>query len=142
MGEVLMIIETREGFCKKEYQRLMETFRAFDLDSSGGLDVSEILATLTYLHYSVTLKSAMEIFREIDVDRSEQLNEHEFLVFMRKVREWEAGQTEAYLVRSRACADEEGLTKLLLSLDCFPDGEAVVEVAGDVGICLPMPGHS
>jgi len=87
--QVMEILWVREGYTKKEYNSLMLVYRLFDRDSSGDIDARELRAITDYLGYSIDKASIQGIVDEVDVDGSGQINEREYLMCMRKVRERE-----------------------------------------------------
>merc|ERR1719230_1035190 len=84
-----VLLEKREGFCKREYDRLLEAFCRFDIDESGTIDSEEVLDLLSYLNYSIKSKEVERIWADVDQSGRGELNEPEFTLFMRKVRECE-----------------------------------------------------
>jgi len=86
---VMDILWAREGYTKKEYDSLMMVYTLFDRDNSGEISASELTSIMNYLGYSIDKAKIQQIVSEVDVDGSGQINEREFLICMRKVRERE-----------------------------------------------------
>merc|ERR1719313_397806 len=116
----------------------MELFKRFDKDGTGEMDTKELLGVVTWLGYACDVELLDSILREVDVDGSGSINEREFLVCMRKVRD-----REIQCVKDAIAAnDQDGsgtisgseLGELLKSLGYIPDPEAVAEAARDGGI--------
>eukprot|EP00929_Paragymnodinium_shiwhaense_P087784 TRINITY_DN4791_c0_g1_i1.p1 TRINITY_DN4791_c0_g1~~TRINITY_DN4791_c0_g1_i1.p1 ORF type:complete len:1217 (+),score=383.09 TRINITY_DN4791_c0_g1_i1:164-3814(+) len=84
---VMKIVLTRECFTKEEYEDLQLVYTRFDRDSSGEIEVVELMAILNYLGYSMSHEEVHEIAREVDSDGSGSINWREFLICMRHVRD-------------------------------------------------------
>ncbi|CAK0873218.1 unnamed protein product, partial [Prorocentrum cordatum] len=134
--EFWMIIESREGFSRVEYNRLMGAFDLFDWDHSGTLDLDETAKVLHYLHYTCSHKEAERIFRSVDVSNLGQLTKREFLLFMRKIRELEVAKITECLDEVFDYTKEGIFTKLLMTLGHVADRQAVLQCAEDAGIDL------
>jgi Ca2+-binding EF-hand superfamily protein len=130
----IRILHMREGFTLSEHNRLMATFRKFDLDKSGNLDMDEALKTLVYMHYSISRDEAEVIFKSFTSQHG-GLTEREFILFMRKVREKELFQIKTALKELPSITTkEQALVSLLAQFDHFPDLDAVRECAAEAGI--------
>ncbi|CAK0878659.1 unnamed protein product, partial [Prorocentrum cordatum] len=134
--EFWRIMESRAGFCRVEYNRLMGAFDTFDCDHSGTLDLEETSRMLHYLNYTLSSDEAQDIFRSVDVSNLGHLCKHEFLLFMRRTREHEVGKISECLVNVFDYTKERTLTKLLVTLGHVPNRNAVIECAEDAGIDL------
>eukprot|EP00929_Paragymnodinium_shiwhaense_P077298 TRINITY_DN39806_c1_g1_i1.p1 TRINITY_DN39806_c1_g1~~TRINITY_DN39806_c1_g1_i1.p1 ORF type:complete len:1328 (-),score=266.44 TRINITY_DN39806_c1_g1_i1:295-4278(-) len=141
---VLALIFRREGFCKREFDRLVGAFVVFDADNSNTLDTHEVASALRYLNYHLDQETCHRIVQEVDIDGSGALNKKEFLVFMRKVREYELGKIQAELERvvddpaaaKQIRSQKEWFDLLLQRLGYFPSSHAVWEIGEDVHLDL------
>jgi len=131
-----VLLEKREGFCKREYDRLLEAFCRFDTDKSGSIDKEEVMAILNYLNYSAQEKEMTRIFEEVNKSGNGELNETEYMMFMRKVRESEINAMSNSLPRVRYISKKLGLIRLLISLGYLPDEDTLTECAQAVDISL------
>merc|ERR1719221_1992508 len=83
------LILVREGFTRKEFDVVMDIMRRFDNDASGSIDTKELIGILGWLGYNWAPARVQAILKEVDVDDSGTINEREFLMCMRKVRDCE-----------------------------------------------------
>jgi len=135
---VMELLRGREGFQKETWENYMDAFHKFDRDDSDEIDSSELVGVLNYVGYATSPQDVETIIKEVDVDGSGTMNEHEFLMCMRKVRDRELEKLKKAI--SASDADGSGtigideLKALLQSLGYFPDIQAVNEASADVGI--------
>jgi len=136
--KVLARLKVREGFTKKEHEVLMDVFARFDRDGSKEMDAQELIGVLGWLGYSFSSDAVSEIVKLVDVDASGLINEREFLVCMRMVREREIEKLRAAIMANDA--DGSGtiqyneLENLIRALGYYPDSDSVQEAADDAGI--------
>jgi len=98
------LIVQREGFTKSEYEGFMNIYHRFDRDNSGEISTTELVAILNWLGYAASAQSMAPIIAEVDVDGSGEINEREYLICMRKVRERELNLVQ----KTMEAADEDG----------------------------------
>jgi Ca2+-binding EF-hand superfamily protein len=79
----------REGFELAECEEFMNVFNFFDLDDSGEMEIGEFAAALVCLGYFWDKAKVAELVKEVDVDCTGELNEREFLMCMRLIRDRE-----------------------------------------------------
>eukprot|EP00927_Polykrikos_kofoidii_P040789 TRINITY_DN34802_c0_g1_i1.p1 TRINITY_DN34802_c0_g1~~TRINITY_DN34802_c0_g1_i1.p1 ORF type:complete len:1142 (+),score=178.73 TRINITY_DN34802_c0_g1_i1:140-3565(+) len=136
--KVMDIVRVRECFTRKEYDNFMRVFNRFDVNSSGDMDTIELMNLLNWLSYPIDETEAEMIVREVDVDGSGTINDREFLICMRKVREM-----EVELVKSAiAICDTDGtgtisgseLHSMLCGLGYLPDEDAVKDAMLEAGV--------
>eukprot|EP00927_Polykrikos_kofoidii_P076923 TRINITY_DN73939_c0_g1_i1.p1 TRINITY_DN73939_c0_g1~~TRINITY_DN73939_c0_g1_i1.p1 ORF type:complete len:1041 (-),score=166.53 TRINITY_DN73939_c0_g1_i1:149-3271(-) len=141
--KLLELLRSREGFTRKECDSFMVAYRRFDRDSSGDIDVKELISILTWLGFSPDGSNTAEILRQVDVDNSGSINEREFLICMRKVREREIARIQDVIRRSDTDRNEmisiSEIGELLRALGYVPDMDAVFEAAEDAGVDLRDP---
>jgi len=101
---LMRLITSREGFTRVEYEAFIDIYQRFDRDGSGSCNTKELSAILNWLGYSVNMAAVTEIAAEVDVDGSGEIDEREFLMCMRKVREREL---KAVMEQMKA-SDEDG----------------------------------
>jgi Ca2+-binding EF-hand superfamily protein len=135
---VMDIIRAREGFSKKEYNEFMMVYMKFDRDGSGEIDSTELMNALAWLGYAVNAVRANEIVAQVDVDGSGCINEREYLMCMRKVREHEI----SIVAEAMTLGDEDGsgtlahseIEGVLKLLGYVPDNDAVSEACFEANI--------
>ncbi|CAK0837340.1 unnamed protein product, partial [Prorocentrum cordatum] len=132
--ELAELLSLREGFTLSEFQEFMDIFTRFDWDCSGQLDLREFGAVLTFLGYSWGPHRAAELVTEVDVDQSGSLNEREFLMCMRLIREHEIRAMQ------RAASEHPHRPDLVLSsLDLLcPEPDLLLECLADAGAREPQ----
>eukprot|EP00441_Pelagodinium_beii_P043394 CAMPEP_0197627016 /NCGR_PEP_ID=MMETSP1338-20131121/5749_1 /TAXON_ID=43686 ORGANISM="Pelagodinium beii, Strain RCC1491" /NCGR_SAMPLE_ID=MMETSP1338 /ASSEMBLY_ACC=CAM_ASM_000754 /LENGTH=1038 /DNA_ID=CAMNT_0043197627 /DNA_START=1 /DNA_END=3117 /DNA_ORIENTATION=- len=86
---LMRMLVTREGFSRDEYENFVCIYQRFDRDGSGTCSTKELSSILNWLGYSVPADVVAQIAGEVDVDGSGEIDEREFLMCMRKVRERE-----------------------------------------------------
>jgi len=133
------LILKREGFTRREYEDFMRIYRRCDRDGNGGVDTKELIGILGWLGYAVEQEQAMKFMSEVDIDGGGTMNEREFLMCMRKVRERE--MKRIYEIMCESDDDEDGkisgteLEKVLAGLGHqMPDRDAIQEAARDAGL--------
>jgi Ca2+-binding EF-hand superfamily protein len=131
-----ILLEKREGFSKREYDRLLGTFCRFDTDHSGSIDKDEVTAILNYFNYSLQRIQVHRIFDEVSKSGNGELNETEYLMFMRKVRESEINAMTDWLLSERFTTKKLVLIRLLIFLGYLPDDDTLIECAQAAGISL------
>jgi len=138
--EVMEIVRGRQGFSLREYEDFLGIFKKFDFDGGGEISSEELVKALVYLGFNTTQEVAENIVQEIDIDNSGSMNEREFLVCMRKVRERDIERLK--LFKDSADGNRDGLIsvqeleELLRSMDYHPEMDVVAEIAHDAGINL------
>jgi len=129
--KVLDILRIREGFTHKEYTDFMSVYHRFDRDNSGELDTKELSSILSWLGYSVSAERVHEIADEVDIDGSGTINEREYLMCMRRVREKEIAQVNLMVKKcdqdGNGLIDCDEIEAFLKSLGYFPDAIAIEE---------------
>merc|ERR1719277_927575 len=96
------------------------------------------MGILNYLNYSLQRKEVIRIFDDVNKSGNGELNETEYMMFMRKVRESEINAMTDCLPRVRFITKKLGLIRLLISLGYLPDDDTLVECAQAVGISLDV----
>lgn len=138
--KVMNLIQKREGFAKSEWDHFVEVFERFDRDKTGEMDSRELLEVLCFLGYHCTQEDAAAVAQEVDFDGSGCLDQHEFLVCMRKFREREMQSLKSAM---RHCDLDMGgtlgtdeLQTLMHTAGYFPEETVVKEVLEDIGAGL------
>jgi Ca2+-binding EF-hand superfamily protein len=136
--KVMELIRTREGFTKKEYDEFMVVYMRFDRDGSGEIDASELRSALNWLGYAVNNERSQQIVSEVDVDGSGNINEREFLICMRKVREHELSILADTIKQDDPLGDgtlhSDKIESILRTLNYTPDSDAVLECCQEARI--------
>eukprot|EP00930_Biecheleria_cincta_P019218 TRINITY_DN14728_c0_g4_i1.p1 TRINITY_DN14728_c0_g4~~TRINITY_DN14728_c0_g4_i1.p1 ORF type:complete len:1144 (+),score=192.45 TRINITY_DN14728_c0_g4_i1:94-3525(+) len=138
---LLEIIYTNEGFSKREVFRLREVFHKFDFSGDGALDIGELHKAIHWLGYAIPEQEIKTISDSVDVGGKGQLEEHEFIVCMRKVKEREIHRVKKAIKGPRLDNSnlERYLDKVLRALGYIPDPQAIRDCAEDAGILQAKP---
>jgi Ca2+-binding EF-hand superfamily protein len=135
---VMDLIHYREGFTKREHEQFMHVYEMFDFDKSGEIDSLELTSIMGWLGYLSSVKEAAEILAEVDVDRSGTLNQREYLICMRKVREREVAKIIKYMKLSdkdgNGVVSMDEMVGLVRMLGYLPHECALREAAVSTGI--------
>jgi len=134
---VLDILRENEGFARKEVKEFTELFNKCDYDGSGRLDAREIGRIVAILGYSADTKFE-EALASVDVNGSGELNQKDFLVFLRKIREKDIELIRKFF-RDNDTDGQPGLSRhelapLLRSLHYLPDMMCIIETIKQMGI--------
>jgi len=141
---IMELLKSREGFTRREYEEFMVVYARFDRDFSGEIDTRELKGILCWLGYVIDPPMLQIIIDEVDVDLSRSINEREFLMCMRRVRELEVAKVMKVLATK--AQDQEGsnsgntmvpcseVENLVRAMGYLPDPDAVSEALLDVGI--------
>jgi len=135
---VMETLQRREGFTKSEYDEIKSLFQRFDRDCSGTMEVTEIQVALQWLGFPCSTEETAAIVDEIDKDKSGQIDENEWLMCMRTVREKKLQQLREVIKEH----DEDGsgtiqyheIEGLIRALGFVPDSQAVAESAKEADI--------
>jgi len=134
--DLMGLLGNTMGFTRKEREDLHEIFGRFAAE--GDIPIDRLHAALAFLGYTRSEKEVRELAASVDLDGGGCLSAREFVVFMRFVINAEVAQLrEVFLEQD---ADESGfleleeLEEVLRRVGFFPDREAVMEIASDLGI--------
>lgn len=136
----LDIVRFRFGFPKTAIDTFLRTFRKFDADNSGTMDAFELKGALNYLHITISDLEVVNIRLAVDLDKSGDLSEMEFLMCMSRVRELELTKIKQLILEHDAdgsgstCYTE--LTCILQELGCTPEYAAMRDTFEDLGLDL------
>jgi len=136
--QVMLHLRINEGFTRAEVRRFTELFETFDGDGSGELESQELTRIVVYLGHHLEPKVTASILSEVDVNGNGSLDSREFLMCMRKVREYEVADMQ----RVFAECDDDGsggigsdeLFHVLRVLGYFPEQEEVDDALADIAI--------
>lgn len=112
---VMQLILSREGFTKSEFEEFHDIFERFDRDKKGECETSALAAILTWLGFAWSKARIQSVVDEVDVNRKGKVNQREFIVCMRKVREEEL----QHVKQAMSAADRDG--DGTMSKDEMPD---------------------
>jgi Ca2+-binding EF-hand superfamily protein len=139
---LLDTLRRRQGFSTHDYVNLVHAFQRFDEDANGQLDVGEFCMLLAYQGYSLKPVEAEQVVATVaDAESSGLLNLKQFLYAMRRVRAIEVERIKKVVdevaestgrPKSGTISPEE-MMPLLLSLGHWPDIDALMSAATDVG---------
>ncbi|CAK0806121.1 unnamed protein product [Prorocentrum cordatum] len=140
LEQFMAMLCLQQGFSKREYTRIMNAFSHFDLDRSSSLDTSEIAEILSYLNYAILPDNIANIVKEMGAEEDSQLSRSEFLVFMRKVREFEVTKISECLARPDAPTSKLELLQFAMrSLNYVADLDVIWRWQKRLGYaCLAM----
>jgi len=136
--QVMGILRERDGFLKNEYEELQVLFDKFDRDKSGTMDVKEVETALVWLGMPLCESARERIIQEVDADASGQIDQAEWFVCMRQVRDTKIEVLRQVMKEN----DTDGngtiqyheICELLRSMGYVPDVQSVREAAADAGI--------
>eukprot|EP00928_Gymnodinium_smaydae_P008373 TRINITY_DN13050_c0_g2_i1.p1 TRINITY_DN13050_c0_g2~~TRINITY_DN13050_c0_g2_i1.p1 ORF type:complete len:1256 (-),score=249.18 TRINITY_DN13050_c0_g2_i1:25-3246(-) len=136
--EVMHLMKVREGFTRAEYMRLEKTYDVFDRDGCGEVDIHAMRALLTYVGCAHGKAVLQKMIQQVDIDGSGSISKPEFIIVMRKLRDWELA-TLKQLMKAASPLDEdhisrEKLQRLLASAGYFPEEDVVQELNEELGI--------
>ncbi|CAK9013517.1 Calmodulin (CaM) [Durusdinium trenchii] len=80
--DVMSLCRSTSNFTSSELEELKEAFHRFDEDSSGKIDVLEMVEMLLYMGYSSSLEVVHQIIHLSDADGNDELDFQEFLHVM------------------------------------------------------------
>lgn len=137
---VMELIQEREGFTKAEFNGYCSIFRKHRRaakDGSNEIRTDQMVGILSWLGLSIDEKKISCTVREIDINNSQTINEREFLLCMRKLRELEIRA----LRHCMEANDNDGNgtlsgRELLAAFECLgyhPDCAAVLDALRDSG---------
>lgn len=136
--QVLRHLRTHEGFTTAEVQNIKSMFSKFDHDKGGSLDTKELARVLCYMGFALPTPVVEDILHEVDVDGSGTIDEREFFVCMRKVREREV---ETMVNTFRECdtdgsggIDYQELVTVLRTLGYYPERDEIRDASEDAGV--------
>jgi len=133
------MIIIREGFTKSEYDELMSIHTRFDRDGSGESDTTELTAILNWLGFAWTADKTQAVIEQVDIDGSGSINQREFLMCMRKVRESELKEIKDMMLKADVDGDgnlsREEIPNVLRGLGYDPwDTRVISEVLRESGL--------
>jgi len=94
---LLTQIRKNEGFSVKEVDELLDVYRRFDSGGQSQMREHEVARALTWLGYPISQKRRRLIWVKVDVDKTNTMNEGEFLKFIRFIREQEIECVKEFL---------------------------------------------
>lgn len=154
--KLMHILRAREGHTQEEVAEFKAAFHRFDVRKDGELHTQELASAIFYLGYAMDEKKIEAIGRELDVDLdSKGINEREFLVCLRKVREREISHIKRLLVGQMGITPAAArrtsvvemriksntLRDVLLELGYQPMDEGVSDAAEDAGLVHDSKGR-
>jgi len=139
---LMELINVCGGFTKPERQELTKVYNRFATNGKGILGLKDasiptgsLASILTWLGYSMASSDVKAIAMAVDVDCSGSLDLHEFLICMRKVREWEIQALNVAIQEHDADGSNSlsvhELEALLTSLGYVGDRQAMLDAARD-----------
>lgn len=135
---VVRCLQEREGFTKAEHEQFFESFKLFDRDHSGEMDEQELLQVLLYLGYEVARDDVQSVMQDIDFDGTGTMDQHEFVVCMRRFRQREMQLLKAAFVQNdvdlSGTVEAEELINVLAYVGYLPEEEVILEILADLGL--------
>jgi len=136
----MLHLRANEGFTRAEVKYFEDIFRKFDADDSGSLESKELSRILVYLGHAMEEERVMSILKEVDYDNNGSLDIREFVVCMRKVREYDVENMQTVFDE----CDEDGsggiqgeeLVLVLRQLGYFPEIDDITDACADINISI------
>eukprot|EP00929_Paragymnodinium_shiwhaense_P044970 TRINITY_DN23035_c0_g1_i1.p1 TRINITY_DN23035_c0_g1~~TRINITY_DN23035_c0_g1_i1.p1 ORF type:complete len:1110 (-),score=384.64 TRINITY_DN23035_c0_g1_i1:158-3487(-) len=132
------LLRMRGGFTLRMYNSLVDIFARSDKDGSGEIDSKELFSILSWLGFAPDPNYTEKIMKEVDADGSGAINEGEFVICMKKVRENELNKMGIVLKNHDAdgsgTLDGAELDNLFAELGYFPNHEAIREASLEAGL--------
>jgi len=123
-------IRKREGFSERELNELVDVFNRHDTAARGELREFELARALNWLGYPLSQQRRRELWCRVDVDKTESIENNEFLKLVRLLREEETKYSEDLLKevekhamvmnRRQSHLPEPLMKKMLYKLGYFP----------------------
>lgn len=127
---IVQLLRKREGFSASEADELLSVYRMFDGTRNRELREFELARAINWLGYPLSQSRRRQLWCKIDVDRTDSIDEHEFLKLARLLREeesFEARQMLSHLSDTRGLPQQD-LKMLLVRLGYAPP-KAVLDKA-------------
>ncbi|CAK9039838.1 unnamed protein product, partial [Durusdinium trenchii] len=83
----MMMLQQSDGFSSAEIQEIKDTFKKFDEDGSGDIDVCELRDMLRFQGHAASMDEVRRLHSRVDFNGSGALDMAEFIRFMRLYRE-------------------------------------------------------
>jgi len=135
---VLEILHSREGFTNEEYKEFVQLFDKWDTDGSGEINAKELLNLLNWLGHVMDSQQVGQVMSAVDSNGSGTMNEREFLLCMRKVREQDLHKIQQVMASNSengtSTVSRKAIPQVLESLGHVPEMDAVWEAAADAGL--------
>lgn len=140
---LVSLLCVREGFSRQYLEKLRSVFKRFDRKGLGKMSTAELFSAVTWLAYPLDYYAKVtQIGAAVDTSASRQpsgsLSEFDFIVCLRKVREYDDSLVLQYLKKhdtnQNHRIDREELFTLLRNLGYMPDADAIDEALVDAGM--------
>lgn len=141
--EVVDVLHLRQGFCVRDLDRFRDAFKRFAAAGASmrRMPTSELSHAITWLGFTQDEQDISAIGTEVDSGANSSdsggLNEHEFIVCCRKIRDLELTRIEEVLVKYDADGsgdiDMDELDIMLRAFGYIPERQAIEEVCEEVG---------
>ncbi|CAJ1430078.1 unnamed protein product, partial [Effrenium voratum] len=114
----MMMLQQSDGFSQQEMQEIKATFKKFDEDTSGDIDVCELAEMLRFQGHAASIDEVRRLHARVDFNGSGALDLAEFVRFMRLHREELLESVrEAYDALKDSSTDRLGPERLLLAIN-------------------------
>jgi len=147
-------IKKREGFSERELNELVDVFNRHDSGASGQLREFELARALNWLGYPLSQQRRRELWCTVDVDKTESIEQGEFLKLVRLLREEETKYSEGLLKEVDQQTDQKNqrqpylpepmLKSMLYKMGYFPPQHIInqalkqsCDASGDGQVDLP-----
>eukprot|EP00440_Ansanella_granifera_P051785 gb/GFBE01056144.1/.p1 GENE.gb/GFBE01056144.1/~~gb/GFBE01056144.1/.p1 ORF type:complete len:1182 (+),score=250.71 gb/GFBE01056144.1/:1-3546(+) len=141
--KVMNLLAQREGFSKSEFNHLEETFKKFDKQRKGEIEVKELAQVLTYLGHQSSMEDCRKVAEQVDLDGAGTIDLQEFLMCMRIFRDRELSALkkdfEAFDEAQKGSINMTALPPLLQRGGYLADEDVVIEVLGEIGMNVQYP---
>lgn len=127
--KLVQFVREREGFSEAEVKELKEVFEKHDTKNTGNLREFELARCLTWLGYPISPHKRRQLWCKVDVDKTNSIEENEFLKLVRLLREEETSMAAKLLEKSPegGLLREKDLKDTLVRLAYVPSAEVLAE---------------
>lgn len=140
---VMMLLSEREGFTKGECLDMERTFKRFDEDGQGEVEVKVLPNILHYIGAQSTEEETKRVIAVIDLDGSGSIDFQEFLMCMRMFREHFLEMLKLDIARydtdQAGTIDLQELMPLLQGRGYFADEGVIMQILTDIGLAPESP---
>eukprot|EP00929_Paragymnodinium_shiwhaense_P112861 TRINITY_DN81127_c0_g1_i1.p1 TRINITY_DN81127_c0_g1~~TRINITY_DN81127_c0_g1_i1.p1 ORF type:complete len:871 (-),score=299.74 TRINITY_DN81127_c0_g1_i1:41-2653(-) len=128
--KVLHKLHKQEGFSKSEVADLQEVFTRHDTEDNEELREFELAHALTWLGYPISQQRRRQLWCKVDVDKTDSIDESEFLKLIRLLREEE-------VVFAKQTLEEAGNLKDSNSAQAWLKETGIMTMLNRMGYCPP-----
>jgi len=136
-------LQSGAGLTRAEREELAALFKRFDAEQADTIATDGLVGALGWLGMAWSKEEVVELAAEVDIDGSSHIDQKEFFIFMRKVRERELQKVRKIFQEHDTNNDLSlsvgELESVLQTLGYVPEKAAITEVAEDCNLAS-LPG--